>query len=228
MQWVKNYDLYLFDFDGLLVNTEEMHYNAYRRMLKNNGIEFSWDFNRYCQAAHYHATALKEQIYQEFPELYKREPAWDVLYKQKQEALLNLVDEGAAHLMPGVKELLEILEKAGVKRAVVTHSPDKLIQKIRKQNPILNSIPTWITREHYEKPKPDPECYIKAIEMLKPTGKVIGFEDTPRGLTALFGTNAEPVLICTAEYPEIPEFIKRGAKRHLTLKDWVDKQLAQG
>lgn len=228
MQWVKNYDLYLFDFDGLLVNTEEMHYNAYRRMLKNNGIEFAWDFNRYCQAAHYQATALKEQIYLEFPELLKREPVWDVLYKQKQEALLNLVDEGAAHLMPGVKELLEILEKAGVKRAVVTHSPDKLIQKIRKQNPLLNSIPTWITREHYEKPKPDPECYIKAIEMLKPTGKVIGFEDTPRGLTALFGTNAEPVLICTAEYPEIPEFIKRGAKRHPTLKDWVDKQLAQG
>lgn len=228
MQWVKNYDLYLFDFDGLLVNTEEMHYNAYRRMLKNNGIEFAWDFNRYCQAAHYQATALKEQIYLEFPELLNREPVWDVLYKQKQEALLNLVDEGAAHLMPGVKELLEILEKAGVKRAVVTHSPDKLIQKIRKQNPLLNSIPTWITREHYEKPKPDPECYIKAIEMLKPTGKVIGFEDTPRGLTALFGTNAEPVLICTAEYPEIPEFIKRGAKRYLTLKDWVDKQLAQG
>ncbi|MFN4173620.1 MAG: HAD family hydrolase [Parachlamydiaceae bacterium] len=225
MQWVKNYDLYLFDFDGLLVNTEEMHYTAYRRMLKQNGIDLSWDFNRYCQAAHYQATALKEQIYSEYPDLFRREPTWEVLYKQKQEALLNLVDEGAAHLMPGVEELLVILEKAGVKRAVVTHSPDKLIQKIRAQNPLLNTIPTWITREFYEKPKPDPECYIKAIEMLKPNGKVIGFEDTPRGLSALLGTDAEPILICTADYPEIPEFIRRGAKRYLTLKDWLNKQL---
>ena len=32
MDWIKKYQLFLFDFDGLLVNTEEMHFLAYKQM----------------------------------------------------------------------------------------------------------------------------------------------------------------------------------------------------
>jgi HAD superfamily hydrolase (TIGR01509 family) len=222
MQRVKNYDLFLFDFDGLLVNTEEMHFQAYQNMMKQNGFTLDWNFNRYCQAAHYHSTYLKEQIYEEYPALYAKEPQWEVLYKQKQNALLDLVDKGAAHLMPGAEALLTELHKQNINRAVVTHSPHTLINKIRQQNPILDTIPNWITREQYDKAKPDPECYLKAVSLLaKPKDRIIGFEDSPRGLTALMGTHAEPVLICTASYPEIPDFIQKGAKHYKSLEAWT-------
>ncbi len=218
MQWVKNYQLFLFDFDGLLVNTEEMHYKAYQRMLHQNGFELNWSFNRYCQAAHYEASALKDQIYHEFPDLYKKEPDWTVLYKQKQANILDLIEEGLAHLMPGVAPLLKSLEEHQIPRVVVTHSPDQLIRLVRGQNPLLDTIPHWITREHYKNPKPDPECYFTAIaKFSKPGDKIIGFEDTPRGLRALMETHAEANLICTADYPEIPEFLNRGAKRYTSL-----------
>lgn len=212
MDWIEKFDLFLFDFDGLLVNTEKMHYEAYKNMLAHHGVLFDWDFNRYCQAAHYEAEALKNQITVKYPSLLAAHP-WETLYREKQAEIQKLIHEGHAHLMPGVTPLLEALQAAGIPRVVVTHSPDSLIRIVREQNPILNTIPHWVTREHYSRPKPDPECYHYALQRYaSPTDRIIGFEDTPRGLTALFQTRALPVLICTVSYPEIPTFVDQGAK----------------
>lgn len=211
MRWIQNYQLFLFDFDGLLVNTEEIHFLAYQRMCKGRGVDLDWSFERYCRSAHYSADALQHDIYETFPQLKEQESDWSILYAEKKSAIMSLLNEGAVHLMPGVEELLKALEHAGIKRAVVTHSPDELVSVVRKKNPVLNTIPNWITRHDYTHPKPNPECYLKAIDLLaKPEDKVIGFEDTPRGLQALLGTRAKPVLICRADYPEIADFLKKG------------------
>lgn len=226
MSWIHNYQLFLFDFDGLLVNTEEAHYFAYKKMCSDRGVKLDWDFNRYCQSAHYDAEALRIHIYEHFPELYKQEPNWSILYAEKKRALCQLVSEGVVHFMPGAAELLEALKAANISRAVVTHSPNELVQLIRKQNPLLDTIPVWITREHYSHPKPNPECYLKAIEMLaKPHDRVIGFEDTPRGLKALMGTRAQPVLVCEAQYPEIPSFVQSGVVHRSSLRSILSEKM---
>jgi beta-phosphoglucomutase len=211
MKWIYDYQLFLFDLDGLLVNTEEIHYLAYQRMCASHGFKLDWDFNRYCQAAHYHQEGLRDQIYTEFPALKAKEPSWNILYEQKKQAMVDLYSEGAIHMMPGAQKLLEMLNKSKIKRCVVTHSSDDLVKAIRKQNPILDTIPVWFTRENYTHPKPHPECYLNAIEKLAAKNdQVIGFEDTPRGLKALMGTRAQPVLISQIPYPEIPSFLQVG------------------
>lgn len=212
MKWIDDFDLFLFDFDGLLVNTEELHYLAYKRVCEQWGYTLDWDFNQYCKFAHYHSDGLRNGIYAEFPTLQEKEPDWKVIYKEKQKILYDLMNEGIVHLMPGVEMLLKQLALSKKKRCVVTHSPDILVSTVRKQNPLLDSIPVWITREHYTRPKPDPECYLKAIDLLgSDNDRIIGFEDTPRGLSALLQTRAQPMLICLAQYPEIPDFVKQGA-----------------
>ncbi len=220
MQWLHNYQLFLFDFDGLLVNTEEIHYLAYKNMCAARGVILDWDFTRYCQAAHYEADALHKQLYACFPQLQLQEPNWNVLYAEKKQAVHKLFVEGVVQLMPGAAALLQLLQKTNTLHCVVTHSANDLIQALRRQHPILDAIPVWITREHYTHPKPHPECYIKAIQQLaKPNEKVIGFEDTPRGVRALLGSRAQPVLICQASYPEIPDFIKAGVIHYPSLSD---------
>lgn len=208
MQWIHDYQLFLFDFDGLLVNTEEIHYKAYQRMCAQRGITMDLGFENYCKIAHYSSEGLSEQLYQLYPALKAQEPVWSILYAEKKEAIMELLNEGAVQLMPGVERLLLALQEANISRCVVTHSPIELIDIVRRQHRIFDTIPSWITREQYTKPKPDSECYLKAISLLaKPGDKVVGFEDTPRGLRALLGTNAKPVLICEANYPEIPSFV---------------------
>jgi HAD superfamily hydrolase (TIGR01509 family) len=197
MNWIHRYQLFLFDFDGLLVNTEMLHFRAYQNMCEKRGFKIQWSFEQYSEFAHHHATGLRDAIYAEFPTLQKQEPDWTILYEEKKKAFLDLLKEGAAQLMPGVHNLLQKLAEANIKRCVVTHSASPLIKTIRQQNPILNSIPYWITREDYYHPKPNPECYLTAIDRHSQEGdRIIGFEDSPRGLNALLQTKAKAVLIC--------------------------------
>lgn len=214
MEWIHRYQLFLFDFDGLLVNTEELHYLAYKRMCSGRGFTLQWDFPKYCRIAHYTAEGIRDNMYRDIPELYAIEPNWDVLYREKKQAIMDLMNEGAIHTMPGVDMLLEALQRSSIPRCVVTHSPTEIIEIARSKNPILNTIPHWITREHYVHPKPSPECYLKAVDMYaKPSDRIIGFEDTPRGMQAMLGAErVDPVLICTIDYPEIEAFKGYGVK----------------
>lgn len=215
MQWIHDYQLVLFDFDGLLVNTEEIHYQAYQRMCARHGVVMEMSFENYCKIAHYRSEGLSEALYGQYPKLREQEPVWSVLYAEKKQAMIDLLNEGAVQLMPGAERLLLALNDAGISRCVVTHSANELISIIRKQHAIFDTIPVWITREQYSKPKPDPECYVKAVSLLaKPEDKIVGFEDSPRGLKAMMGSRAKPVLICQPIYPEIPDFVSNGVAHY--------------
>jgi beta-phosphoglucomutase len=196
MDWIHHYQLFLFDFDGILVNTEELHYQAYLKMCSSRGFSLPWNQKTYMNYALYSATGVKEGVYKELPALEKEEPRWDVLYAEKKRIYYNLLQTVGPPLMSGVSTLLMALEEAKIRRCVVTHSPREQINQICRQHPVLSTIPHWITREDYLQPKPASECYQKAIGILRqPNDHIIGFEDSPRGLQALLGTEAEAVLV---------------------------------
>ncbi len=214
------FQLVMFDFDGLLVDTERGHYEAYRRMCAQRGVQLGWDFPLYCKYAHYTHDGIKEAMYHDYPRLLASEPDWKVLHREKSRELISLFHEGAIQLMPGVTKLLTELEEQKIQSCVVTHSAENLVMTLRKQHPILDTITHWITREDYSRPKPDPECYQVAMQRFLPNGgKAVGFEDTIRGLQALLGSGALAYLVTTMDYPEIPEMVKRGAKHIRSLED---------
>jgi len=219
MQWIHQYHLFLFDLDGLLVNTEEIQYAAYQKMCADRGFHLPWDFDRYCQIAHHDAKGIRENIYADLPLLKAQEPEWSVLYAEKKRALMYLLQTRKIELMPGVEKLLKALQKANIKRCVVTNSLHEAVALIRKQNSVLDTIPVWLTREYYSNPKPHPEGYLTAIEKLAcSTDRVVGFEDTPRGLKALLETRAQPILISKTYYPEIPALLEKGARHYSSLE----------
>jgi beta-phosphoglucomutase len=199
MKWIHQFQLFLFDFDGLLVDTENVHYQAYVNALAKRGYVLDWSFLKFCQAAHLNAEALKEALCAEIPDL---SLDWNLFYQEKKKAYLELVSGGKVRLMPGAEKLLRALEKEKIRRCVVTHSAHEHVALIRSQIPALQTMPHWITREDYEKPKPDPEGYLKAIQLYGKQGdRIIGFEDSLRGLEALKGTPALPVLVCSSSHP---------------------------
>lgn len=199
MKWIHDFQLFLFDFDGLLVNTEHLHYQAYVNMLAKRGTTLKLTFANFLELAHFNSTAWREALYAEIPDL---EPNWEILYREKKEEYLHLLTSGRVELMPGVEKLLIAISQAKIRRCVVTNSILDHIKLIRAHIAVLQTLPKWITREDYEKPKPSPECYLKAIELYGKKGdKIIGFEDSVRGLKALQQTPAFPVLICPSHHP---------------------------
>lgn len=215
MNWIHKFQLFLFDFDGLLVNTEHLHYQAYVNMLARRGFHVNWSFAQFCLLAHMNAEALKEQIYLEFPNL---DPDWRVLYAEKKAIYQELLLSGKVELMPGVNEILTELKKANIQRCVVTNSTFEQTKMIRSHQPVLQTIPHWITREDYALSKPNPECYLKAIALYGKKGdQIIGFEDSLRGLNALQQTPALPVLVCPSHHPLLEE--AKGAIHFQSFKD---------
>jgi HAD superfamily hydrolase (TIGR01509 family) len=202
MKWIQQFDLILFDFDGLLVDTEPLHYKAYQNTCQSLGFTLPWDFSEYCQRAHTSSDKFREDLYKTLPDL--KEP-WDSFYNKKREAIEKLLETEHPELMPGAEELLRKIQEKSIPCCVVTHSPDRLVNLIRAKQPLLNTIPLWITRSDYTHPKPHPECYQQAINRYAPKGQVIGFEDSPRGLKALSGTSAKAVLINPIAYPIVQE-----------------------
>ncbi|MBS0626080.1 MAG: HAD family phosphatase [Verrucomicrobia bacterium] len=224
MKWIDDFQLFLFDFDGLLVNTEHLHFQAYVDMMAGQGFVLNWSFAQFCEVAHLNSTALREALYAQFPGL---DPNWEPLYAKKKRLYLELLASGKVELMPGAAELLKALEKKGIRRCVATNSFLEQIELIRSQVPILKSVPHWITRELYSKAKPDPECYLKAIQLYGKVGdRIIGFEDSVRGIQALRQTPALPVLICSSHHPLL-EMATEGAVHFESLDEISGDRLSR-
>jgi HAD superfamily hydrolase (TIGR01509 family) len=204
MTWILDYTPIFFDFDGLLVNTEHLHFQAYQNMLENNGVSFPWDYPNFAAVAHKSSTGLREMITLHAPSLVKSK-TWDVLYDEKKRAYQTLLEKGELDLMPGAQTILETVQMAKIPHAVVTNSTREQTTLIREKIPTLNAIPYWITREDYENPKPSPDAYLKAIEVLGKSDKMLGFEDALRGIHALEGAHITPVLICSPDHPQMKE-----------------------
>jgi len=223
MQWIKKYRLFLFDFDGLLVDTEELHFQAYIRMCAKRGYRLEWNFQAFSHAAHHTSSGLKDQIYADIPDLQAEEPDWKVLYEEKKKAFLEILEEGHVNLMSGVQELLTALNEDKIKCCVVTNSPLSVIHLIRRRHPLLDLIRYWITRENYSRSKPDPECYQYAIRThSRPGDLVIGFEDSPKGFEALRRTNAVPVMICPLDTAYLKNFTDNSIKYYPSFDSITD------
>ncbi|MCI5052378.1 MAG: HAD family phosphatase [Simkaniaceae bacterium] len=198
--WIDNYDLFCFDFDGLLVNTEALHCKAYDEMLARRGYVLGWDFFEYCDKAHFSTEVLRDAVYGKLPKLREEEPQWDVLREEKQQIYQGLLTQGSVELMPGAGALLEAIGDR--KMCVVTNSTAVQIGRIRQVLPELDCIKHWFTREDYERPKPAPDGYLHALRSLG-AERAIGFEDTLKGLNALRETPITAVLVCPKEHPQL-------------------------
>ena len=60
MKWIHDFQLFLFDFDGLLVNTEHLHYQAYINTLDQLGHKLSLSFGNFLELAHFNSKAWRE------------------------------------------------------------------------------------------------------------------------------------------------------------------------
>eukprot|EP00026_Physarum_polycephalum_P008652 Phypoly_transcript_08746.p1 GENE.Phypoly_transcript_08746~~Phypoly_transcript_08746.p1 ORF type:complete len:254 (+),score=45.72 Phypoly_transcript_08746:50-763(+) len=196
-QFIKEYDLFLFDFDGTLADTESLHHKAYTKMCENRGFILDWDFDKYLSYSLSASTGVRDAIYAQFPAA--KESDWTVAYNEKKAIFLQLLEKEQTPLLPGVERVIHFLRDAGKLdvSCVVTNSPKEVTELVRKINPILDMIPHWITREMYEKAKPEPDAYLKAIEILGKEGakRAIGFEDSIRGVKAIRSAGARAVLI---------------------------------
>lgn len=197
-------DAVIFDFDGIIVDTEPLHYKAFQEILVPLGLGYSWE--------EYLETYMGFDDRDAFREAFKvagRSLSDDELksmMEEKAAAFLSIVDGGVAPY-PGVVELIRSIS-GNLPLALCSGALRSDIDPILAQLGLTGAFDALVTADEVAASKPDPESYRVAVQRLQALypGKVdasrgIAIEDTPAGIASATGAGLR-VLAVTNSYPE--------------------------
>ncbi len=216
--------LYMLDLDGLLIDTESLHFLAYRQMCTARGETLTWSFDQFAKCAHSAHGGLETSLRLELPRLFKRGEKWSDLYEEKQHLFDEILKSERVDCMPGAFDLLTWLSKQNVPFCAVTNSRRRHVEQLCALCPPLKMISRWWTREDYAEAKPSPSGYLAAIEAFKvPAHRALGFEDSAKGLKSLLAAGARAALISTQDlsFARQEPFLTAKWKRYHSLTEWM-------
>ena len=186
--------LLLFDFDGTILKTDKFNWECYNIILNKYYKNITYqDFLISISNSHLDIY-FREKLGLEDDEINKiRNEKYDFMHE-------HIKKSKTIHLMPGMEKFLNYIEKFNINHSVVTNTSIKAINLYREHFPILNKLKNWVTRENYNLPKPNPECYNYAINKYGKNEKyILGFEDSIVGYKALKGVTDKIYIIIGEE-----------------------------
>ncbi len=196
----------LFDFDGVLADTEPLHFQCWRDILLTKGIRLDWDY--------YQTNCIGISDRQMLSTLGKIGPiVYSIdelmpLYSLKKQAFRNLV----AQTRVISEALMDVLFTCqDYKIAVVTSSGQTEIEPILQREGVLPLLGAVVYGNEVKALKPDPEPYRTAMERLG-APRAIAFEDSEAGITSASAADCEVVVVRHAS--ELPELIRSVVRIH--------------
>jgi len=195
---LKDYDLFVFDFDGSIMDTEKFHYKAWINTLETHiDKNIYFDYGTYIKNFHTIDVSNKKKYL-----LMKYDIAnYDKLYELKQKEYNKLINENEIFLVKGFEKIINFIHEYNKKFVIVTNTSIKNINFFSEKYPIITkNVDKIYTKENFINKKPHPECYLKVINDY-PNHKIIGFEDSLYGFHCLYQVDKiKPVYIYHDDY----------------------------
>lgn len=168
----------IWDMDGTLVDTAELHFLAWQQVCHELGRSFD--------RADFAATFGRRnpEIFQHlFPDRFS--PGEVETYSNRKEVLYRDAARGGVELLPGVAELMAGLHQEGVYQAIGSSAPYANLELILELTGIDRYLRAVVGAEDTTRGKPDPQVFLVAAQRLgvEPSRCVV-FEDAPAGVQA--------------------------------------------
>lgn len=177
----------IFDCDGVLVDTEPLHYQAYQEVLRPLGL--GYDYERYLD--YYMGFDDRDAFMEAFREAGRAidQATLASLMAAKAKALLSIASMGISSF-PGVVELVQELVKAEVPLAVASGALRHEVEAFTEALGIRKAFGIIVAADDVSRSKPDPETYLMALAKLREhlgasdldPRSCIAIEDTPAGI----------------------------------------------
>ena len=195
-------DAVIFDFDGIIVDTEPLHYKAFQQLLVPLGLGYSWEQYLEQYLGFDDRDAFREAFRAAGRPLSDRE--LKALMDAKADAFQEIVCVGVSPY-PGVVELIRSISGA-LPLALCSGALRSDIDPILAQLALTGVFDTLVTADEVAASKPDPESYRLALARLQDIypGRIsaaatIAIEDTPAGIASATGAGLK-VLAVTNSY----------------------------
>jgi len=194
----------VFDFDGIIVDSEPLHYRAFQKVLEPLGAGFSWQEYVERYMGFDDRDAFREAF--RVNHLLLDDAALAGLIAAKAELFHAVAAEGVMPY-PGVVELVRTLS-GKVPLAICSSALHSDIEPVLRMLSLTDAFDCLITAEDVDASKPDPACYRLAVQRLQQlfpeaaitAGQTVAIEDTPAGIDAAKGAGLQ-VLAVTNSYP---------------------------
>jgi HAD superfamily hydrolase (TIGR01509 family) len=182
---------FLFDLDGLLIDSEPLQLLSFEILAKKNGIDLDKSF-----VNEYMGRSAKENLSKIFKKYDDKN--LENLEQEKEEILFELIDNKGIQLRPGALKLLELLkyELKCQSLNIVSSSSLPYIELVLKKLKLSKFFNTITSGDEVENNKPYPDIYLLAAQKLhtKPEFCVV-FEDTVTGAKAAKTAMMKVILI---------------------------------
>lgn len=153
----------IFDLDGVLVTTDDLHFKAWKALAESLGIQNFTKEDNIRQRGVSRLASL--EVVLEKTDCVFNQDEKEALAGQKNELYkASLKDIGPSDLLGGVKESLKVLQALGIKKAVGSASKNApyILEKIQ----ILGAFDAIACGLDTSKSKPDPEVFLIAAKKL--------------------------------------------------------------
>lgn len=168
----------IFDFDGTIIDTETAQYESVNHVFQQHGVTYSLELFKsgIGGADHRHWTDVLQELVG---------PIDDLAAVQERRLKSNYERVEKTELRPGVLQLIELTEQAGLKLSVASSSPSSWVEYHLKNRDLRKRFANVSTRDFVEHAKPWPDVFLHAAEQLgvDPTECVV-IEDSSNGVKA--------------------------------------------
>ncbi len=176
----------IFDFDGVIIDTEPLHFAAFMEVLPAVGIDLSEEmyYQRYVGLAD---REIVRRIGQDFSKSPSPED-WAEILTRKTEAYQRLTDRGV-QLIPGVASLIRRCQRRWP-LAICSGSRRAEVLRLLEQVSLDSAFPIIVAAEDVPESKPNPSGFLLTLERLRKrfgdieARRCLVFEDSEAGVRA--------------------------------------------
>ena len=172
---------FIFDLDGVIVDTAKYHYLAWKKIADQLGINFTLEQNELLKGV---SRVRSLDIILELGKVEASQDDKDKWLVQKNEDYLTyLVDMNESEILPGVFPVLKYLKEKG--QLIALGSASKNARPILEKTGIESYFDVIVDGNDVTNAKPDPEVFLIAAKLLNVNPKnAIVFEDSVAGIQA--------------------------------------------
>ena len=172
---------FIFDLDGVIVDTAKYHFLAWKKIANGLGIEFTLEHNELLKGV---SRVRSLDIILELGKVEASQEDKDKWLLQKNEDYLSyLVDMNETEILPGVMKVLKFLKENN--QPIALGSASKNAKPILEKTGTLAFFDVIVDGNDVVNAKPDPEVFLQAARLLNVANEdAIVFEDSVAGIQA--------------------------------------------
>jgi len=172
---------FIFDLDGVIVDTAKYHFLAWQKIAANLGIEFTPEHNEELKGV---SRVRSLEIILKLGNIKASEESKNQWLKQKNEDYLSYIEHmDETEILPGVLNILEFIK--GKKQFIALGSASKNARPILEKVKILHLFDAIVDGNDVTNAKPDPEVFTRAARLLNVSNEnSMVFEDSVAGIQA--------------------------------------------